>query len=65
MGHQHVLPTGSATVAGCGCVLLADPAGNIQGKVDLCIAHGGKTQPGDCRACKTGPTFGPQAERES
>lgn len=54
MGHTHTLPTGTATVAGCGCVILADPAGTIQGTVDKCSAHGGKGSPGDCRACETG-----------
>lgn len=53
MSHTHTFADGGrAVVAGCGCVLLADPTGRIVGTLDKCIAHGGDRQPGTCRACE-------------
>lgn len=58
MGHQHALPGGEqAVVAGCGCVMLTNPTGTIIGTAETCQSHGGSLKPGDCRACKAGPTF--------
>lgn len=64
MSHQHVVlgDGGFVTVAGCGCALGSKPDGTIVGAVESCVAHGGNLQPGDCRQCRAGPTYGRQGQ---